>query len=252
MLMKRLIGWWLAAACLVAACGGTGEGPPLGDFPAISKLETDAAFTLVAPSSRSPAAFTFTSSNLSVATIDGALVTIRGPGESTITAAQASLGSYGPTQKTTTLTVTAVACATNSVRVNGVCTAVPTCISPATVVDNKCTAPTSTSTSAPTTISVGAFNWMGVAWADTYANARDFCAGTVIDGATGWRLPTAAELSALFTSGAIAGHNWALGNTWSSTMGADGQVAGHVAVNLDTGAAAERGDTLGAYVSCVH
>ena len=110
--------------------GGSGEGPPLGDFPAMTKKETDASFTLVAPSSDSPATFKFTSSNLSVATINGAVVTIKGVGETIITASQDSIGSFGPTHKSTTLTVTAVPCDAGSVRMDGVCTPIPTCICP--------------------------------------------------------------------------------------------------------------------------
>jgi hypothetical protein len=242
--MKRWFGW-LVVACLMVACGGSGEGPPLGDFPAISKKETDEPFTLAAPSSKSPAPFTFTSSNTAVATIDGARVTIKGAGESTITASQPSIGSFGPTSKSTTLTVSAATCEAGSGRANGVCAP---CVAPATAVNNQCVAPTSTTA---TKLTNGALTWMAVTYADTWTHARDFCSGSVIEGTTGWRLPTEAELLGLYASGAIAGHNWTLGNTWSSSMGSDGQVAGHVAVNLVTGMSAERGDTLGSYVSCV-
>jgi hypothetical protein len=242
--MKRWFGW-LVVACLVVACGGNGEGPPLGDFPAISKKETDAPFNLAAPSSRSPAPFTFTSSNTAVATIDGTLVTIKGAGESTITASQPSVGSFGPTSKSTTLTVTAVTCEAGSGRANGVCSP---CVAPATVVNNQCVAPASTTA---TKVTNGALTWMAVTNVDTWAHARDFCNGSVIEGTTGWRLPTVTELNALYASGATAGHNWGLGNTWSSIMASEGQVAGHVAVNLVTGMSSERGDDLGAYVSCV-
>jgi hypothetical protein len=241
--MNRLLGW-LAVVCLVVACGGE-EGPPLGDFPAISKTETDAPFTLAAPTSKSPAAFTFTSSNPAVATIEGAVVTITGVGQSTITAAQDELGSYGPTHTSATLTVTAVPCEAGSGRVNGVCTA---CVSPATVVNNQCVAPAASGTS----LQFGALTWMAVTYVDNWDNAHAFCTGSVIEGTTGWRQPTVAELTALYASGAIAGHGWLLGNTWSSLMSSEGTVTGHVAINLGTGASSERSDELGSYVSCVH
>lgn len=243
--MKSLIGW-LVLACLVVACGA-GEGPKLGAFPPISKQETDAPFDLAAPSSRSPASFHFTIDNAAVATVDGARVTIKGPGTATVTAGQDAIGGYGPTHATTTLTVTAVACAAGSTRVNGSCTPLAACTAPATRVGNDCVAPAGTATQATT----GNLIFAGVTVTDNFANAGAYCTTTVIDGVAGWRLPTGVELTALIQSGAIAGHNWTLGNTWSSTMGSGGAASNHLAVNLATGETAERADTLGAYVSCV-
>lgn len=244
--MKSLIGW-LALACLVVACGA-GEGPKLGAFAAISKQETDAPFDLVAPSSRSPASFYFMIDNAAVATVDGAHVTIKGPGTATVTAGQNAIGGYGPTHTTTTLTVTAVACATGSTRVNGSCTPLAACTAPATRVGNDCVAPATTATQATN----GNLIFAGVSFSDTFDHAGAYCGGTVIDGVANWRLPTQAELTALVQSGAIAGHNWVLDNTWTSTMGSSGAAASHVAVNLATGEVAGRADSLGAYVSCVH
>ena len=239
--MKRII-MWLALACLLAACGGADEGPPLGDFPPISKKETDPVFTLVAPSSKSGGAFVFTSSNPAVAVLDGPAVTIRGVGETTITASQPSYKSYGPTHTSTTLTVAAVPCDNGKPRVNGTCV----CVSPATAAGAMCMAPASVATAT----TAGGRIWARVAHADTWTNARDYCAGTVIDSVGNWRLPTAAELAQLFASGAIAGHGWALGGAWSSA--AVGSVNnGHVTVDLGSGAAVDRADTEKAYVSCV-
>lgn len=237
----------LSVACLIVACGGANEGPPLGDFPAMTKKETDTPFTLVAPTSRSPASFKFTSSNSSVATIEGAVVTIKGPGETIISAFQDGIGSYGPTNKTTTLTVTAVPCQTGSVRVEGVCTPIPTCIYPATLVNNKCVAPASNATS----VTASGLTWMPVTAVDNWENSRAFCSGTVIGGTTGWRLPTDVELAELYSSGLMTGHGWILGNTWSTNMSSTAQVASHVVINLSTGASSERGDVTGAYVACV-
>jgi len=226
--MKRIIGA-AVLACVLAACGGASEGPPLGAFPAISKKETDAPFVLTAPSSRSPAAFVYTSSNPAVATIDGSTVTIKGVGETMITAAQPGYESYGPTHTSATLTVSAI------------------CVNPATVANYACTAPVSPGATATT---LGGQIWARVLHTDTWAHARDFCAGTVIDSVANWRLPTQAELAQLVASGKIAGHNWQLGKAWTSTAAA-GTSGAHVVVDLETGAAADRADTEVAYVSCV-
>lgn len=244
---KTLSGW-AAVACLLAACGGNGEGPPLGDFPPISKKEGDPAFTLTAPSSKSPAPFVFTSSNSAVATLDGAAVTIVGPGTSTITASQAVYKSFGPTQASTLLTVTAVACDAGSTRIKGVCVAIASCIAPATAVNNVCTAPAS---GASATTSPSGRIFARVLDVDTWAHARDFCNGTVIDSVANWRLPTNAELADLYASGAVAGHGWVLGSTWTSTLAGSLDANGHVTVNLATGLASDRLDAAGAYVSCV-
>lgn len=223
--MKRILGW-LLMMCLVAACSDPDQGPPLGPFAAITKSAADKPFDIVPPSSRSPAPFTFTSSNLAVATIAGSTVTITGPGVTTITASQASIGSYGPTSASTTLTVS------------------PKCIAPAALANNACVAPATSASM----VTANAYAWMGVITLDTWTNARDFCAGSTIEGVTGWHQPTADELVALQKSGAISGHGWAVGPTWSSTVGSG---ANHVAVDLATGAAAERSDATSAYVSCV-
>jgi hypothetical protein len=225
--MKRIT-TLLALACLLAACGAPEEGPPLGAFPALSKKDVDASFTLVAPSSRSPAPFVFTSSNPAVATVDGAVVTITGPGETTISASQPRAGSFGPTRTAATLTVTA------------------TCVSPAVVANHACTAPVSDATAA----TVHGLIFARVLHTDTWAHARDFCAGTVIDSVGNWRLPSQAELADLATSGAIAGHQWTLGSAWSSTA-AGSMNNGHMTVDLASGAKADRADTDKAYVSCV-
>lgn len=71
----------------------------------IKKLMTDTSFTLIDPTSTSPGGFTYSSSNPSVATIDGNLVTIVDRGSSTITVNQASSGDYSSRTITTVLTV---------------------------------------------------------------------------------------------------------------------------------------------------
>jgi len=68
-------------------------------------------FTIVAPSSNSPAAWTFSSSDTSIATITSAqntgAVRVYKPGRTTITASQAVTGNYSAASKTMTLTVSA-------------------------------------------------------------------------------------------------------------------------------------------------
>jgi hypothetical protein len=245
--MKRLI-TVLIALVLLAACG-VGAGPELGDFPTITKQETDPPFTLTAPSSRSPAAFTFTSSDAAVATVSGAQVTIHGRGETTITAAQEGIGSYGPTSKSTTLKVIAQ-CSAGQTPVNGACATVPTCVPPATLVNNECVTP-APSTITAATVTNGSLTWMSAGRTDTWTNARAFCRDSTINKLTGWRLPATDELSALYTSGVLAGQGWTLGSTWSLTMSSTAQVDRHLTFNLQTGEMVEQADTARAYVSCV-
>lgn len=65
----------------------------------------DAPFSLTDPISNSSGAFTYTSSNPSVATISGSTVTIVGVGTTTITATQVAVGSYDTGSVSATLTV---------------------------------------------------------------------------------------------------------------------------------------------------
>jgi gliding motility-associated-like protein len=81
--------------------------PTISGFASISKTVGDAAFTLTAPTSNSTGAFTYSSSNTSVATISGATVTIVGAGTATITANQAADANYSSGTITTTITVAA-------------------------------------------------------------------------------------------------------------------------------------------------
>jgi len=68
--------------------------PNLTMFDNISKVFGDLPFTLSNPSSNSTGAFTYTSSNLNVATISDTNVTIVGAGQTTITATQAETDDY--------------------------------------------------------------------------------------------------------------------------------------------------------------
>jgi len=184
-----------AAFCCVIliACGGSG-GVPLGDFPALSATEGDAPLTLVAPSSKSPGAFAFSSSNAQVATIAGNILTVHAAGTSTITASQPQAGSYNPTATSATLTVKARPCVAPAVSQSGVCTAPQT---------------------AGASITLAGTTWAPVTRSDTWSNANSYCGSTTINGVNGWRLPTQFELASLFESGLMNKQGWLLGVTWS-------------------------------------
>lgn len=223
---------FLFIALIVAACGGGSL--DLGDFPPITKTEGNAPFALVAPSSKSPASFTFTSSDTSVATISGNIVTIMAAGTTIITAHQDSIGSFSSASKSTTLTV------------------LPrTCTAPATRQNGNCMAPTTSGNY----VTRSGHTWMPVQFIDNQTNASSYCTTTTINGMTGWRLPTEFELSDLYVSGMMNGQGWALCKTWSSTpsTGLGGAtVSGyHRAVNLSSGAASDERDEDSAYVACV-
>jgi hypothetical protein len=211
----------------LVACGG-GDGPTLGAFPAISKTEGDATFTLTAPSSKGPGAFSFSSSNAEVATISGNTVTIVGPGTSTITAQQAASGSYNASSTSAVLTVTA-----------------RPCIAPATRQNNTCTAPATSATS----VAFGNLTWSPVTFQDTWANANTYCTTTTISGTKGWRLPAELELNDLYASGAIVGHGWTLSRTWTSTLGTLAEQ--RKTVRLNDGAAEDAAETNTSYITCV-
>jgi len=72
----------------------------------IDKFVDDPPFNITNPTSSSSGAFSYTSSDTSVATISGNTVTIQGLGTSTITVTQAAAGSYASATTTATLTVT--------------------------------------------------------------------------------------------------------------------------------------------------
>jgi len=79
--------------------------PTIGTFAAINKTFGDPAFALTAPSSLSTGAFTYASSDATVATVSGSTVTIVGAGTANITATQATDANYNPASVTTVLTV---------------------------------------------------------------------------------------------------------------------------------------------------
>ena len=79
--------------------------PTLTGFTMPASTFGDAPFTITAPTSNSAGAFTYTSSNTSVATISGGVVTIVGVGSAVITATQTADGVYGTGSVVATLVV---------------------------------------------------------------------------------------------------------------------------------------------------
>mgnify|MGYP003483158344 CR=1 FL=1 len=229
MTMNRLSA--LATVCVftvLTACGGSDDGVKLGEFPAISKTEGDAPFKLTAPSSKSPAAFSYSSSDTRVATIEGDTVTVGVAGTTTVTARQGELGSYNPTSTSAVLTVAKRVCEAPLVNENG-----------------QCVAPTSTAGYVTST----GVTWMPATVALTWAQADAYCKNTKIQGTTGWKLPGRFELAALVDSGALSGQGWATSDAWSATAGSTAD--SHFAVNLGSGASNVFPKEDKAYVTCV-
>lgn len=80
--------------------------PSISGFSFPIKYTTDAPFKITAPTSNSSGAFSYTSSNTSVATISNDTITIIGAGSTVITANQAASGSFSSGSTTATLLVT--------------------------------------------------------------------------------------------------------------------------------------------------
>lgn len=82
--------------------------PTLGALTVPAKFTNSAPFTLTAPTSNSPGAFSYTSSNTAVATVNASTgtVTIVGAGTTIITATQAESGTFGSASATANLVVT--------------------------------------------------------------------------------------------------------------------------------------------------
>jgi len=93
----------------------TSRPPTLGAFTVPAKVAGAADFTLTAPTTNSAGAFTYTSSNLNVATISGSTVTVVGAGTSTITATQAAAGGYAAISVVADLNVGLAAAATTPI-----------------------------------------------------------------------------------------------------------------------------------------
>jgi hypothetical protein len=88
--------------------------PTITNFDNVTKLYFDGSYTITAPTSNSTGAFTYTSSDLNVATITGTTVTIVDAGTITITATQAADTNYNSGSITATLTVNSVSVITKN------------------------------------------------------------------------------------------------------------------------------------------
>lgn len=229
MTMKRIVSLVLSfLLLLLGGCGGH-DGVELGPFPALTKVEGDPPFKLTPPTSKSPAAFSYTSSNPNVATIEGDMVTIVGAGDTTITAQQGQMGSYYPTSTSTTLKVTARTCTPPLERaVGGACVPPPT------------TAAYVTSQQ---------LRWSPAHFVMTWAEADAYCKNSAIEGKSGWKLPDQGQLVALVASGVLKSETWASADAWSATAGSGADT--HFAVNLTSGAATVFPKENKAYVTCV-
>lgn len=214
-------------AFILSACGGS-DGSNLGAFPALTKTVGDTAFDLTPPSSDSPGAFTYTSSNTAVATISGKTVSILSAGTSTITATQASSGKWGTSSIGALLTVNPRTCISPAVLANGVCTVL---------------------TMPGTFVSFGGHLWMPVSLITNWINANDFCTNTTINGQTGWSLPDNVQLNALSQNVTLTDKAWLLGPTWTSVAGT--AIGSRKTTDLKTGIAGEAMETISGFVTCV-
>jgi hypothetical protein len=88
--------------------------PSITNFNDVTKTYFDASYTIAAPTSNSTGAFTYSSSNLDVATISGTTVTIVGAGTATITATQEADATYSSGSISSTLTVSTVSIVTKN------------------------------------------------------------------------------------------------------------------------------------------
>ena len=99
---------WTGGQLMEASMATSTSGAPSLSLADISKYTNDADFTITDPTSLSSGAFSYTSSDTSVATISGNTVSIQGVGATTITVTQAANGSYSSGTTTATLTVSKV------------------------------------------------------------------------------------------------------------------------------------------------
>ncbi len=217
----------LILSSLLLACGGN-PGADLGNFPAMSKTVGDLPYILTAPSSSSPGAFSYTSSDTKVASIAGSIVTVVAAGSATITATQAATGKWGSASISAILTVSA-----------------KTCTLPATLQNGVCSAPAL----AGNFVTFGGMSWMPVSLINTWAVANTFCTTTTINGQTGWRLPNVFELSELDKNASLNNQGWLFSTTWTATAGST--TGNRSVINLLNGVTSDLAEINSAYFTCV-
>ncbi|NIG54207.1 YDG domain-containing protein [Chitinophaga sp. Cy-1792] len=94
-----------ANTCQTQGAAQLGLPVTLSGFNNFSATYGDAAFQLATPVSTSNGAFTYTSSDASVASVAGNMITVHKPGNAIITVSQAATGTYLAASTTATLTV---------------------------------------------------------------------------------------------------------------------------------------------------
>jgi hypothetical protein len=94
--------------------------PELSNFDDKSMTYGDDPFFLTPPTSNSPGAFSYSSSNGAVATVSGTTVTIVGAGDSTITATQAATTNYTSGEIDATLTVIGIPPTVTTTTISGI------------------------------------------------------------------------------------------------------------------------------------
>lgn len=98
----------------------------------------------------------------------------------------------------------------------------------------------------PEVVAQGGLIWKKIDFIKNWADANAYCNTTTINGLTGWRLPTKAELSAFYNSNVLKGVG---GVTWSSTPDGSGS---YYSISLNSGDVLWGPDRKVNYVACVH
>lgn len=171
--------------------------PSIAVWALATKFAGDPAYSLPTPSSSSPSAFTYTSSNLSVATISGGTVTIVAAGSSTITASQPAVGAFRAANISASLAVSSPA---GWVNYGG-----KTYVKPDGVLRTR-------------------------------AAAALYCSSTTFGGQSGWSLPPSGNISGMVAAiRPLASQGWPMtaGYLWTSTL--DPLTNNYYAVVAETG-----------------
>jgi hypothetical protein len=198
--------------------------PTLGAFSVRSAAAGDPAFVLTPPNSNSGGDFSYTSSNTAVATISGNLITPLSAGTSTITVTQAAHGIYAARSTTAIFTV-------------------------------RAPLPSNYASS-------GGLAWSFPAGPMSYTSSVNHCK-TALNGQTGWRLPSQAELAALYADRAQAGYlskGWPVSSsaqpyglmrTYEASTSAGSHMAYYLGLGRGNVSQPDENAAYEAYVTCV-